>query len=130
MTRHCARMVILGLSCAGVLVGMAPGDPPSVVWAQGALSAAPQAPTPQAAKINRAQPGSRTGVLTKAQNGTLWIDRNSYVLASGAFIEDANGNPLAAQEMQWCGVDLPVQYWVGTGQAGNQITQLIVTLSE
>jgi hypothetical protein len=130
MTRQGARLVILGLSCAGVLVGTAPGGAPSVVLAQGAFSTATQVQQTQPGKIDRTLSGSRTGVLTKARNGTFWVDRDRYVLASGALIEDANGNPLEAQEMQGSELNVPVQYWVGTGETRNQITQLIVTLSE
>jgi hypothetical protein len=58
------------------------------------------------------------------------IDRNRYVLAPDALIEDQGGNQLLLQNLSWNDVELPVRYWLGTGGAQNLIAQMIVTLAE
>jgi hypothetical protein len=121
---------IAGVICAGLLLGAGLGPMwspgltgPERAWAQGAAQA-------QSSKINRDLPGSRTGILTMAKGDTVRIDRATYKVAPDALIEEAGGAPLSLQSVVWVDVELPVRYWVGTAQASNQITQMIVTLAE
>ena len=98
--------------------------------AQGTFSQSPQLQAPQPAKIDRAFPGSKKGILTKAKGGTVWIDGASHSLAPDALIENQLGFPVEIRLYQWNGVLYPVQYWLGTGSADRQITQIIITLPE
>ena len=130
MTGKITRTSMLGASCVGILIGAA-----ALLWspmaeAQGTFSPAPQAQPSQPAKIDRSLPGSRNGVLTKAKEGTLWIDRASYGLAPNALVEKRTGAPLRINDYQWDGVAYNVQYWLGTGSADRQITQLIINFPE
>ncbi len=127
MTGKIASM--LGASCVGILLGAA------LLWApmaeaQGTFSTAPQVQSSQPAKIDRSLPGSRKGLLMKAQGTTVWIDRGMYSLAPGALVESSPGDPLPASSLKWDGVEFEVQYWLGTGLADRQITQLIITFPE
>ena len=127
MTGKIASM--LGASCVGILLGAA------LLWApmaeaQGTFSTAPQVQPRQLAKIDRLLPGSRKGLLMKAQGTTVWIDRAMYSLAPGALVESNSGEPLPASSLKWDGVEFEVQYWLGTGSADRQITQLIITFPE
>ena len=79
---------------------------------------------------DRLLPGSRKGLLIKAQGTTVWIDRAMYSLATGALVESNSGEPLPASSLKWDGVEFEVQYWLGTGSADRQITQLIITFPE
>jgi hypothetical protein len=109
--------------CVGLLAAGPLSSPPA--WAQeGTVSQAP------AAKINLALPGSNTGTLLKATGGTVRIDRSHYTLAPGALIEDSGGNPVPLREYVWDAVEIPVQYWLGTGETRNQIIQMILTLAQ
>ena len=98
--------------------------------AQGTFSPAPQVQPTQPAKIDRAFPGSKKGVLTKATGGTVWIDGASHALAPDALVENQLGFPVELRLYQWNGVQYPVQYWLGTGSADRQITQMIITLPQ
>ena len=127
MTGKIASM--LGASCVGILLGAA------LLWApmaeaQGTFSTAPQVQPRQLAKIDRLLPGSRKGLLMKAQGTTVWIDRAMYSLAPGALVESNSGEPLPASSLKWDGVEFEVQYWLGTGSADRQITKLIITFPE
>ena len=127
MTGKIASM--LGASCVGILLGAA------LLWAptagaQGTFSTAPQGQSSQPAKIDRSLPGSRKGFLTKAQSTTVWIGPAMYSLAPGALVESNSGEPLPASSLKWDGVEFEVQYWLGTGLADRQITQLIITFPE
>ena len=127
MTGKIASM--LGASCVGILLGAA------LLWAptaeaQGTFSPAPQVQPTQPAKIDRAFPGSKKGILTKAKGGTVWIDGTSHALAPDALIENQLGFPVELRLYQWNGVLYPVQYWLGTGSADRQITQMIINLPE
>lgn len=107
-------------------VGLAVAGPLSVsALAQGGTAS--QVP---AAKINPALPGSNTGTLLKATGGTVRIERFHYALAPGALIEDSYGNPFPLREYTWNAVEIPVRYWLGTGETRNQIVQMILTFSE
>jgi hypothetical protein len=96
--------------------------------AQGTFSPAPRVQATQPAKIDRSSPGSKKGILTKAKGGTVWIDGASYALAPDALVENQLGSPVELRLYQWNSVELPVQYWLGTGSADRQITHMIITL--
>ena len=98
--------------------------------AQGTFSPAPQVQPTKPAKIDRAFPGSKKGILTKAKGGTVWIDGASHALAPDALVENQLGFPVELRLYQWNGVQYPVQYWLGTGSADRQITQMIITLPQ
>jgi hypothetical protein len=121
---------MLGTSCIGLLLGAAVLMWSPLAEAQGTFSPVPQVPPTQTAKIDRSLPGSRNGVLTKAKGGTVWIDRASYGLAPNALVENQSGSPLQLYDYQWDSVEYNVQYWLGTGLADRQITQLIIIFPE
>ncbi len=121
---------LVGTTCVGLLLGAAVLMWSPTAEAQGTFSPAPQVQPAQPAKIDRSLPGSRTGILTRAKGGTVWIDRASYALAPNALVEKKAGTPLQLQDYQWDGVAYNVQYWLGTGSADRQITQLIITFPE
>jgi hypothetical protein len=109
--------------CVSLLAAGPLSSPPA--WAQGGTVS--QTP---AAKINPALPGSNTGTLLKATDGAVRIDRSHYALAPGALIEDFYGNPVPLLEYVGNAVEIPVRYWLGTGETRNQIVQMILTFSE
>jgi len=80
--------------------------------------------------INRALPGTRTGVLTKAEGTTLQIDHVSYTLSPVALVEDKHLTPLTIKDIQCHDVQYAVRYWVATEHDHSQILQLIVTFPE
>jgi hypothetical protein len=80
--------------------------------------------------INRALPGTRTGILTKAEGATLQIDHVSYTLSPVALVEDKHLTPLSIKDIQCHDVTYAVQYWVATEHDHSQILQLIVTFPE
>ena len=121
----------LGWACGiSVLIGAAVLTCSPMAEAQGTVSPAPEVQPTQPAKIDRLLPGSRKGLLMKAQGTTVWIDRAMYSLAPGALVESSPGDPLPASSLKWDGVEFEVQYWLGTGSADRQITQLIITFPE
>lgn len=120
------RTSILGIVGFALAVGVvAPAGLPA--WAQGTQSAGTQILTTQ---INRSLPGSKTGILTRAKGTSLVIDRANYVLAPGAPVENKGGTPLELPDIQADGVAYDVQYWLGTGSADKQITQMVITFPE
>lgn len=80
--------------------------------------------------INRALPGSRTGILRKAEGAMLQIDHAAYTLALIALVEAKSGRPLTIMDIQCHDVEYAVQYWVATDHDHSQILQLIVTFPE
>ena len=80
--------------------------------------------------INRALPGTRTGVLTKAEGATLQIDNISYTLSPVALVEDKFLTPLTIKDIQCHDVEYAVRYWIATDHDHSQILQLIVTFPE
>ena len=80
--------------------------------------------------INRALPGTRTGILTKAEGATLQIDNISYTLSPVALLEDKHLTPLTIKDIQCHDVEYAVRYWVATDHDRSQILQLIVTFLE
>ncbi len=128
MTGKITRASMLEASCVWILIGAT-----ALLWsplaqAQGTFSPAPLVRPTQPAKIDRSVPGSRKGILTRAKGGTVWIDGASYVLAPNVLVEKKGGTPLQLPE--WDSVAYNVQYWLGTGSANNQITQLIITFPQ
>ena len=129
MTGKTMRWGVAAAVLAGVLAGGLTGDPAANLF--GGQSAWAQGNAPSLlSKINRTYSGSRTGVLTTAKGGTVRIDKSQYRVAAGALIEDAHGNPLPLHEYAWDGVEIPVQYWLGSGETENQIVQMILTFAE
>ena len=128
MTGTISRTSMLWASCVWGLIGGAVLLWSPMAEAQGTFSQAPQVQPTQPAKIDRSRPGSRKGILTRAKGGSVWIDGVSYVLAPDALVEDKSGYPFKLRNYQWDGVVYNVQYWLGTGSADRQITQLIITL--
>lgn len=109
--------------CVSILAAGPLSSPPA--WAQeGTVSQA------SATKINLALPGSHTGTLLKATGGAVRIDRSQYALAPGALIEDSYGNPVQLIEYAGNALEIPVRYWLGTGETRNQIFQMILTFTE
>jgi hypothetical protein len=80
--------------------------------------------------INRELPGSRTGVLTKAEGAVLQIDHASYTLSPVALVEDKFHTPLTIKDIQCHDVEYAVRYWAATDHDHSQIVQLIVTFPE
>ena len=80
--------------------------------------------------INRALPGTRTGVLTKAEGATLQIDNISYTLSPVALVEDKFLTALTIKDIQCHDVEYAVRYWVASDHDHSQILQLIVTFPE
>jgi hypothetical protein len=80
--------------------------------------------------INRALPGSRTGVMTKAEGAMLHIDRATYTLTPFALVEDKFGTPLMIKDIQCRDVEYAVRYWVDSDHDRNHILQLVVTFPE
>ena len=125
MTGKIKRMSMPGASCVGILIGAA-----ALLWspmaeAQGTFSPAPQGQQGQPRLMDRSLAGMRKGVLTRAQDGTAWIDGKAYTFAADALIE-YRGRRLQVKELRWDDVDYDVQYWLGTGSADRQITQLFI----
>ena len=85
---------------------------------------------PMPSMVIRELPGSRTGVLTKAEGATLQIDNISYTLSPVALVEDKHLTPLTIKDIQCHDVTYAVQYWVATEHDHSQILQLIVTFPE
>jgi len=85
---------------------------------------------PMPSMVIRELPGSRTGVLTKAEGATLQIDHVSYTLSPVALVEDKHLTPLTIKDIQCHDVEYKVQYWVATEHDHSQILQLIVTFPE
>jgi hypothetical protein len=83
-----------------------------------------------ATAINPALPGSRVGILTRAQGTMLFIDRTAYNLAPIAHVQDRFGTPLSIQDLQCNDAQYRVQYWTAPELGHDQIVQLIVTFPE
>ena len=80
--------------------------------------------------INRELPGSRTGILTKAEGAMLQIDHVSYTLSPIALVEDKFLTALTIKDIQCHDVEYAVRYWVASDHDRSQIVQLIVTFPE
>src|SRR5437660_2477857 len=80
--------------------------------------------------INRELPGSKTGILTKAEGAILQIDHVSYTLSPVALVEDKFLTALTIKDIQCHDVEYAVRYWVASDHDHSQILQLIVTFPE
>jgi hypothetical protein len=80
--------------------------------------------------INHGLPGSRAGILTRAQGTMLHIDGVTYPLSPIALVEDRFGTPLTLRDIQSNNVEYRVLYWVATDKAPHQIVQLVVSFPE
>jgi len=80
--------------------------------------------------INHDLPGSRAGILTRAQGTMLHVDSVTYTLSPIAVVEDRFGTPLTLRDIQCNNVEYRVLYWVATDKAPNQIVQLVVSFPE
>ena len=92
--------------------------------------AATEAVSVMPSSINRALPGSRTGVLTSAQGPVLQINRDMYRLAPTALVEDKHGTALSVQDLKWQDVEFRVQYWTASELGPNHISHLIINFPE
>lgn len=117
---------IVGMAGLALAVGAAVGLP--VAWAQSAPSTVPQ--VLRLPPIDRSLPGAKQGLLTSAKGTTMVIDRDDYVLALGAALETQHGAPVMLQRVPADNVEYRVQYWLGTGIANKQITQMIIFFPE
>ena len=123
------RKRILAASCAGLLLGAASLAWSPAVWGQGALPAL-QVQESQPRAMDRSLEGKQKGVLTKTRDGTVWIDRTAYPLASDAAIQGRSGRTFRIQELKWDDVEYRVDYWLGTEFTDKQIIQMIIYLPE
>ena len=80
--------------------------------------------------INKELPGSRMGILTKAEGTMLQIDHVSYTLSPIALVEDKFLTALTIKDIQCHDVEYAVRYWVASDHDHSQILQLIVTFPE
>jgi hypothetical protein len=95
--------------------------------AWGQSGGGPSVEQAQPPKVNQALPGARKGILTNATRGTVRIGRDTYTLAPDVILEDDKGQSLTLGDLSvFNGFDQGVVYWLGTGQAANRITQMIV----
>src|SRR3989442_15937088 len=125
MTGKIARTSMLGASCVGILLGAAALMWSPMVQAQSTFSPVPQVQSSPPAKIDRTLPGSKKGVATKAEGGTVWIDGRKYVLAPGALLEKGDGSSMQVSYLKFEGMNFEVEYWLWLGP-DPQITQMIV----
>ncbi len=130
MTGKIMRTSMLGASCVGILIGAAAPLWPPMAEAQGTFSPALQVQQVPPRLMDRGLAGMRNGVLTRAKDGIVWIDGSAYTFAADALIENRSGRRLQVKDLQWDGVAYDVQYWLGTGSADRQITQLIIIFPE
>jgi hypothetical protein len=115
---------VLWGSCVGLLMGAA-----ALAWTP-AVSGESTAPTPtvqqgEPAKIDRALPGMKKGIVSKAHDGAVWIDGKRYVLAPGALVEKKRGDAVLPLYLKFEGVNFNVEYWLGA-EPGQPITQMVI----
>ena len=120
MTGKIASM--LGASCVGILLGAAALLWTPVAWGEGASSDLQVEPR----SMDRSLEGIRNGVLTKAKDGTVWIDGKAYTLAVDALVENRTGRRLQVKGLRLDDVQFSVEYWLD----GNQITQTVINFPE
>ena len=128
MTGKIARKSLLRVA-AGLLIGAASLAWAPAGWGQG-VSPGPQVEQGEPRVMDRSLPGKRTGVLTRAQNGIVSIDRTAYPLAADAVIQTKSGKPLEKKNLKLDDVQHHVDYWLGTDSADKQIVQLIIYFPE
>ena len=129
MTGRITRARMWGAT-AGFLIGAASLAWSPAAWGQGASPAPLQVQEAPFRSMDRSLEGMRQGLLTRANNGVISIDRSTYTLAAGALIETKSGKPLSANMLKLEDVHYPVTYWLGTDSTDKQITQLIIYFPE
>jgi hypothetical protein len=117
---------MLGTLCVGLLLGAAVLMWSPLAEAQGTFSPALQVQQDQPRSMDRSLEGMRQGVLTRAMNGTAWIDGRTYPLAADTLVENRTGNRLQVKDLRWDGVQYRVEYWLD----GNQISQIVIYFPE
>ena len=119
--RRIVRALTGGIVAGALLLG---------VHATPLVAGAEETTQAQTAPLNRALAGARNGLLTQAKGSLVQIDHTTYVLAPGARVETKYGQPWPSDRLTWDGVEFVVHYWLGTGAADRQITQLIIHFPE
>jgi hypothetical protein len=125
MTEKITFKSVAGAACVGLVMGSLAWS--LTVWGQQTM---PIPPPPQDPTIPLAYPqlgAAKTGVITKAQGRTVWIDGISYKLVYGMMIQDENGNPVQDRDIAGNNVHYSVQYWLGMGKTKDQIIRMIVS---
>ena len=115
-----------GTSCVGLLLGAAVlfvGVP--AVWGEGPSSGL-QVQQVQPRSIDRSLEGMRKGVLTRALNGTAWIDGRTYTLTADTLVENRTGRRLQVKDLRWENIQFRVEYWLD----GSQISQMVIYFPE
>ena len=126
MARGRSDQRMRGTSCAGLLLGAA-----ALLWspateAHGTVSQALQVQQVQPRTMDRTLEGMRKGVLTRAMDGTAWIDGRTYTLPADALVENRSGRPLPVKDLRLDDVPYSVEYWLD----GNQISQMVIYFPE
>ena len=126
MAGQLSRKSMLGASCVGLLLGAA-----ALLWspmaeAQDTFSPALQVQQDQPRSMDRSLEGKRKGVLTRAMNGTAWIDGRTYTLTADTLVENRTGRRLQVKDLKWDGVQFSVDYWLD----GSQISQIVIYFPE
>jgi len=94
--------------------------------AQGTFSPALQVQQDQPRSMDRSLEGKRKGVLTRALDGTAWIDGTTYTLAADALVENRTGRSLQVKSLRLDGVQYSVEYWLD----GSQVSQIVIYFPE
>ena len=76
--------------------------------------------------MDRTLEGMRKGVLTRALDGTAWIDGRTFTLPADALVENRSGRPLPVKDLRLDDVQYSVEYWLD----GNQISQMVIYFPE
>ena len=121
-----SRQSLRGTSCVGLLLGAAVlfvGVP--AVWGEGPSSGL-QVQQVQPRSIDRSLEGMRQGVLTRALNGTAWIDGRTYTLTADTLVENRTGRRLQVKDLRWENIQFRVEYWLD----GSQISQMVIYFPE
>ncbi len=112
---------VAGLFIGTVTLAWAP-----VAWGQGVSPAPLQVQEAPPRSMDRSLPGKRQGVLTRAKDGTVTIERSVYAFAADAVIQAQSGRPFQANSLRLDGVEYRVDYWMGTDSADRQIVQMVI----
>ena len=76
--------------------------------------------------MDRTLEGMRKGVLTRAMDGTAWIDGRAYTLPADALVENQSGGSLQVKDLRFDDVQYSVEYWLD----GSQISQMVIYFPE
>ena len=126
MAERYSHQSMRGTSCAGLLLGAA-----ALLWspateAHGTVSQALQVQQVQPRTMDRTLEGMRKGVLTRAMDGTAWIDGRTYTFPADALVENQSGRQLQGKDLRFDDVQYSVEYWLD----GNQISQMVIYFPE